>query len=53
MCVDFSWQRTVSHVELRVHHRGVGQALLQQSWPGQESHEELCGCCVEGLEEGN
>ena len=26
---------------------------LNQRWPGQESHEELCGCCVEGPEERN
>ena len=44
-------ERILVHVELRVHHRGVMQALLQQRWPGQESREELCGCCVEGLEE--
>ena len=44
-------ERIMVHVELRLHHRGVEQALLQQRWPGRESHEELCGCCVEGLEE--
>ena len=44
-------ERILVHVELRVRHRGVEQALLQQRWPGQESHEELCGCCVEGPEE--
>ena len=46
-------ERIMVHVELRVHHRGVEQALLQQKWPGQESHEELCGCCVERPEERN
>ena len=34
-------ERILVHVELRVHHRGVEQALLQLRWPGQESHEEL------------
>ena len=37
-------ERIMVHVELRVHHRGVQQALLQQRWQGQESHEELFGC---------
>ena len=39
-------ERIMVRVELRVHHR-----VLQQRRPGQESHEELCGCCIEGPEE--
>ena len=39
----------MSNSECR-HHRGVEQALPQQKWPEQESHE-LCGCCVERPEE--
>ena len=52
-CVEFSRQRTVSRgilvqVEFGVRHRGVEHAFLQRRWTSQETHEELCGCCVEG-----
>ena len=44
--VYFSWHRTVSTKDLG----SCQQALLLQRWSGPESHEELCGCFVEGFE---
>ena len=53
-CVDFSWQRTVSrkdlvHVELRVHHRRVGQAVLQQCGQGKNQMKNFVVAVLKGL----
>ena len=31
----------------------LNKRCYNKRWPGQESHEELCGCCVEASEERN
>ena len=35
------------HVDLRVHLEELSKRCYNKRWPGQVSHEELCGCCVE------
>ena len=54
-CVGFSWQRTVSGKDAgscQNSECSIEELSMRcYNGDGQESHEELCGCCVEGPEE--